>query len=113
MRLLPEIIGINLSEEEIRVSLQRMGMSLIEITQIGDDYPDSPEKMSMPEKGGKIAIVEVPNWRFDILHPIDIIEDIIIGHGYENLPSSKPTSSMTGVPRVDHNMRRRQGVIKV
>ena len=53
-----------------------MGMSLIEITQIGDDYPDSPEKMSMPEKGGKIAIVEVPNWRFDILHPIDIIEDI-------------------------------------
>ena len=66
--------------------------------------------MSMPEKGGKIAIVEVPNWRFDILHPIDIIEDIIIGHGYENLPSSKPTSSMTGVPRVDHNMRKTKGV---
>ena len=44
MRLLPEIIGINLSEEEIRVSLQRMGMSLIEITQIGEDYPDSQKK---------------------------------------------------------------------
>ena len=107
MRLLPEIIGIDLSEEEIRVSLQRMGMSLVEIIQSGDECPEFPEKMSMPEKGGKVAIVKVPNWRFDILHPIDIIEDIIIGHGYENLPSSKPTSSMTGVPRADHNMRRR------
>ena len=107
MRLLPEIIGIDLSEEEIRASLQRMGMSLVEIIQSGDEYPEFPEKMSIPEKGGKVAIVEVPNWRFDILHPIDIIEDIIIGHGYENLPSSKPSSSMTGVPRADHNMRRR------
>ena len=83
MRLLPEIIGINLSEEEIRIpskngyvfdrnNTNRRGLSRF-------------LEMSMPRKGGKIAIVEVPNWRFDILHPIDIIEDIIIGHGYENL----------------------------
>lgn len=107
MRLLPEIIGIDLTEEEIAISLKRMGMSLVDIKTSSEEYPEFPDKMSLPEKGGKVAIVEVPNWRFDILHPIDIIEDIIIGHGYENLPSSKPTSSMTGVPRKDHNMRRR------
>lgn len=107
VRLLPEIIGIEMSDEEISKSLQRMGMSLAEFKIASDSYQISPSKMSLPEKGGKIAVVNIPKWRFDILHPIDIIEDIIIGHGYENLPSAKPTSSMTGVPREDHNMRRR------
>ena len=107
VRLLPEIIGIDMSEDEIIQSLARMGMSLEEFKIADESFDIKPTKMSQPEKGGKIAVVNVPKWRFDILHPIDIIEDIIIGHGYENLPSAKPSSSMTGVPRNDHNMRRR------
>ena len=88
-----------MSEDEIIQSLARMGMSLEEFKIADESFDIKPTKMSQPEKGGKIAVVNVPKWRFDILHPIDIIEDIIIGHGYENLPSAKPSSSMTGVPR--------------
>jgi len=34
--------------------------------------------------------VSVPCYRTDIMHPVDIIEDIAIGFGYENLPPSFP-----------------------
>ncbi|MDQ7006201.1 MAG: phenylalanine--tRNA ligase subunit beta [Acidobacteriota bacterium] len=30
--------------------------------------------------------VEVPAWRADILHPRDLVEDVAIAHGYDNLP---------------------------
>ncbi len=34
--------------------------------------------------GDKIN-VEYPGWRTDILHPVDLIEDVLIGYGYENI----------------------------
>ena len=51
--------------------------------------------------------VAMPRWRFDILHPIDIVEDLAIGHGYENLGEAQPIISMDGVPRGDANLMRR------
>ncbi len=40
--------------------------------------------------------VEIPPWRVDILHPIDIVEDIAIGYGYDNFPSQLPRSMTFG-----------------
>lgn len=36
------------------------------------------------------VLVQSPAWRFDILHPVDIMEDIAIGHGFENFPGELP-----------------------
>ena len=36
---------------------------------------------------------------FDILHPVDLVEDIAIGHGYEDLGHDIPRSPMTAKPR--------------
>jgi phenylalanyl-tRNA synthetase beta chain len=55
----------------------------------------------------KSISLEMPRWRFDILHPVDLIEDIAIGHGYEDLGTDVPKSPMTAIPRTDGNMRRR------
>ena len=42
------------------------------------------------EIDGSIAKVISPAWRMDILHPIDIVEDIAIGYGYNLIPDSLP-----------------------
>jgi phenylalanyl-tRNA synthetase beta chain len=39
------------------------------------------------EKG----IAYIPPYRADILHPIDIVEDVAIGYGYDNVPSKMPS----------------------
>jgi len=39
------------------------------------------------KKDGKNVIVSVPATRLDIMHPVDIYEDVSIGHGFENFGS--------------------------
>jgi phenylalanyl-tRNA synthetase beta chain len=36
-------------------------------------------------------IVEIPPYRLDVLHPIDIIEDVAIMYGYSNIPAIYPS----------------------
>jgi phenylalanyl-tRNA synthetase beta chain len=49
----------------------------------------------------------MPRWRFDILHPIDLVEDVAIGHGYEDLGTDVPRAPLTALPRNDGHIRRR------
>jgi len=58
---LKEIIGYKIPVEEIKLSLRKMGYGI---------------------EGDKIII---PEYRFDILHNVDIVEDIIKGVGYDKV----------------------------
>ncbi len=60
-----EILGIDLDKHLIIKSLRRM-------------------RYDANEKRGKIEVT-IPPYRIDILHPIDIIEDVSIGYGYWNI----------------------------
>jgi phenylalanyl-tRNA synthetase beta chain len=51
--------------------------------------------MDAEAHAGEIT-VSVPCYRTDIMHPVDIIEDIAIGFGYENLPPSFPKLGTIG-----------------
>lgn len=35
-------------------------------------------------------------WRFDLLHPVDLIEDVAVGHGYANFPGTLPRAGTFG-----------------
>ena len=85
--LVSNILGWEFSDEEIKKSINRMGGKF--------------------QGGTDMLEVAMPRWRFDILHPIDIVEDLAIGHGYENLGEAQPIISMDGVPRDDANLMRR------
>lgn len=87
-QLLNGLIGDSLEENQISSAINRMGGTLI-------SKDDEYIKLSMPR------------WRFDILHPVDLLEDIAIGHGYENLGTDIAKSPMTAVPRKDNNILRR------
>ncbi len=51
------------------------------------------KKMQYEYSKGKVTI---PSWRADILHQIDIIEDIAIAYGYENLEPEMPKIATIG-----------------
>lgn len=58
---------------------------------------DSLMKMRFTASAGPRGInVTVPPYRFDILHPIDIVEEIAIAHGLENFETRLPKSSTKG-----------------
>lgn len=45
---------------------------------------------------GDQLIVEVPAYRADIMHDYDIIEDVVIGYGYDNVDAEIPAISTIG-----------------
>ncbi len=67
-----KLIGLNLTEKDLQELLPKMGY----------DY----------SKG----TVSVPAWRTDILHEVDIIEDIAIAYGYDKLVPEIPKVSTIG-----------------
>ncbi len=54
-----QLLGLNLNEKQLKTLLEKMGY----------DYSKK--------------IVSIPAWRTDILHEVDLIEDIAIAYGYE------------------------------
>ena len=56
------------------------------------------EKMGLVLKGNSAGTlkVEVPPTRADILHACDLIEDIGIGYGFNNIPKVFPDNNTVG-----------------
>lgn len=52
-----------------------------------------------PAKDGKHIIATVPITRSDILHPVDVIEDVGIAYGFNNIPLTIPTTQSIGQPQ--------------
>lgn len=66
------LLGIPLREIDIKKALNKMG----------HDY--------------RAGIVYTPSWRGDILHQIDLVEEIAIGYGYENFKEEIPSIGTIG-----------------
>ncbi len=71
-----KLLGSDLSAEEMTAALERMGI-----------------KPSL--KGSEISI-EVPEYRNDFLHSVDIIEDIMMGRGMDSFDPVMPSDSTVG-----------------
>ncbi|MFH1311388.1 MAG: phenylalanine--tRNA ligase subunit beta [Nanoarchaeota archaeon] len=56
-----KLLGLELKEKELKKLIEKMGYNY------------------------KNNFIEIPAWRIDILHEVDIIEDVAIAYGYENL----------------------------
>ncbi len=65
------LLGMEMSDEELKNSLLRMRYDV--------------------EIGSKKLQVTIPPYRMDILHPVDIVEDIAKGYGYGNFTTELPS----------------------
>ncbi|TFG34920.1 phenylalanine--tRNA ligase subunit beta [Candidatus Thorarchaeota archaeon] len=73
-----KIIGLDLDDEYIIKALEKMG------------YGAKKTK-------GKTIQIQIPKYRMDILHPVDVIEDIAIGYGFDKIKPTMPQTMTTGM----------------
>jgi phenylalanyl-tRNA synthetase beta chain len=106
-RLLDGLLGRALSDEEIQLAINRMGGIYQGRTEVENAPKRMPENMADIVDGDSLLAFIMPRWRFDILHPIDLVEDVAIGHGYEDLGTDVPRAPLTALPRPDGHVRRR------
>lgn len=67
-----KLLGLELKEAEVKKLLEKMGCSYTK------------------------GIVEVPAYRIDVLHEVDLIEDIAIAYGYDKFQAEMPEISAIG-----------------
>jgi phenylalanyl-tRNA synthetase, beta subunit len=93
------IVSPDLSYEEIDIELSEF-RSLIGEDLTPFDIIESLRKMRYDADRGKEdkVLVKIPPYRIDILHPWDIIEDVAIGYGYENIRPEFPKTLTMGSP---------------
>ena len=81
---------------------------------LGNSFTDDEIEEAIRRMGGRyngdlsgVLSILMPRWRFDILHPIDLVEEVAIGHGYDDLAYDVPKAPLTAIPRQDGHLRRR------
>jgi phenylalanyl-tRNA synthetase beta chain len=77
-----KMLGESLSEKQIGEAFNRMGL----------DFSESEQQ----KPGTKCYSVTVPPYRNDFLHPVDMIEDIMIGHGIQRFEPVLPAEFTAG-----------------
>ncbi len=75
-KLANDLLGLRLNDEEIRESLER-------------------SRISVASKDGKLTAL-IPRYRVDILHQVDLVEEIAYGYGFEKLTPTLPEFKKAG-----------------
>jgi len=66
-----KILGTKFDENQVKKTLEKMGYDVEE------------------KEPGKLTVF-IPAWRSDILHEIDLVEDVAIGYGYDTFKKTLP-----------------------
>ena len=106
-RLVKKVLGRKLTDEEMKQSITRMGGGFVGRDLARPEEIHEGNSMQFAHGGENMLLFEMPRWRFDILHPVDIVEDLAIGHGFEDLGEDVPRAPMNAIPREDEHLRRR------
>ena len=106
--LIRKILGLQLSQEELARSISKMGGRL-EGSQTVTDGPNERGRWADCVVGEIEHIISMPRWRSDIMHPVDLVEDISIGYGFEKLPEILSKTHLDSIPLVSSNLDRRFG----
>ena len=80
-----KLLGVNINEKEFKDLIEKMGYNYAKST----------------------STVLVPAWRVDILHEVDLIEDVAIAYGYNNFAPEIPEISTIGQENPKEIIKRR------
>lgn len=106
--LITKILGLELSSEELSTAISKMGGILMESRTVTNG-PNKQERWADCVVGEIEHLISMPRWRSDIMHPVDIVEDIAIGIGFENLPQQFSSTHIDAIPLKSSNLSRRFG----
>jgi phenylalanyl-tRNA synthetase beta chain len=82
----------NLSPEKMKISIKNVNSLL------GLELNEKEVKKFLEEMGHNYnkGVVEIAPWRVDVLHEVDLIEDVAIAYGYENFIPEIPKITTLG-----------------
>lgn len=106
--LIMKILGLQLGSDEISRAITKMGGKLEESRTVTDG-PNVRGRWADCVVGEIEYLISMPRWRSDIMHPVDIVEDIAIGFGFENLPETLSKTHLDAIPLRTSNLNRRFG----
>ncbi|MEM3713551.1 MAG: phenylalanine--tRNA ligase subunit beta [Nitrososphaeria archaeon] len=75
-----KLLGIRLKADEVASLLKRMLYNVTSINMKGE------------------ILLEIPPFRVDVIHPVDVIEDVAIAYGYDNILPELPSIMTIGKP---------------
>jgi phenylalanyl-tRNA synthetase beta chain len=102
------LIGIELSAEECKRCCERMGLG----AEVSAPAPAQVSGVPNTISGEETIVVKIPAYRYDILHPWDIIEDIAIGYGYDRIEPEIPgTVGIGEVHPIEDKNRAMRGIM--
>jgi phenylalanyl-tRNA synthetase beta chain len=104
--LLEKVLGREFSDSEISDAINRMGGRFIR-RRVVTDGPLVSDRWADEEVGGDEYLIEMPRWRSDLLHPVDLVEEIATGIGYEDLGVATSMQSIAGKPLTKMTLHRR------
>jgi len=87
------IIGVDLSPEEVIDCAERAGLDAKRSDESGSD---SDDRGGAAEADSPTYEVEIPPYRVDVLHPLDVIDDIGRAYGFNDLEPQYPDVSTVG-----------------
>ncbi len=89
-------LGLQLSQKEMQILLERMGHG-VQGSAHAEESAHAKESAHAEKsaRAKKIAVL-IPPYRADILHPVDLVEDIAIAYGYENFIPEIPQVATIG-----------------
>ncbi len=105
-QLLDDVLGREFSDDEIAEAINRMGGRMVG-RRVVTDGPLKSERWADGAVGSDEYIIEMPRWRADILHPVDLVEEVATGIGYEDLGTSTSNQSIPGIPLPRMSLNRR------
>jgi len=104
--LLENVLGREFSDSEISQAINRMGGRFIR-RRVVTDGPLVSERWADAAVGSDEYLIEMPRWRSDILHPVDLVEEVATGIGYEDLGVANSMQTIAGKPLAKMTLHRR------
>ena len=107
-RLIKMILGLDLEREDLVKAIGKMGGRLEESRTVTEG-PNEYGRWADCVVGELEHLISMPRWRSDIMHPIDLVEDIAIGFGFERLPMVLSSTHIDALPLEKSILKRRFG----
>jgi len=88
----------NLTETEMKVELRTVNR-MLGLKLKGEEAVECLARSRIDaEYDGGILRAKIPRYRVDIMHPVDLVEEVVIGYGLDRLTPTGPPSKSVGRP---------------
>mgnify|MGYP000243990070 FL=1 len=89
------ILGVDFEQREVVDFFARAGLSA-SVVDDADDGDNAADVAAVADADGVVYAVEIPPYRVDVLHPIDLIDDLGRAYGFNELDPRYPDIGTVG-----------------